>query len=141
MPQTGSSALWEVVSMAGSAPDYVMGRQGFCRKKRRLDRMAARPGVRWTPAAASGRCKSAKPRGPNPARREDQAMAESKVTFMSAGRKLAGVVRVPDGVKPGERRPAWIVMHGFGSNMTSSNVLLPCKMFEDLGYVTMRIDM
>ena len=51
------------------------------------------------------------------------------------------MVRVPDGVKAGERRPAWIVMHGFGSNMNSTNVLEPCKMFEDLGYVTMRIDM
>ena len=68
-------------------------------------------------------------------------MAETKVTFQSEGRKLAGVVRVPDGVKPGERRPAFIVMHGFGSNSSSSNVLEPCKMFEKLGYVTLRFDM
>ena len=68
-------------------------------------------------------------------------MADTKVTFVSAGRKLAGTVRVPDGVKPGERRPAWIVMHGFGSNSSSTNVLEPCKMFEKLGYVTLRIDM
>ena len=68
-------------------------------------------------------------------------MAETKVTFSSAGRKLAGVVRVPEGAKPGERRPAFIVMHGFGSNMSSTNVLEPCKMFEKLGYVTMRFDM
>ena len=32
-------------------------------------------------------------------------------------------------------------MHGFGSNMNSSNVLEPCKMFEKLGYVTLRFDM
>jgi hypothetical protein len=57
-------------------------------------------------------------------------MADTKVTFVSEGRKLAGTVRVPDGVKPGERRPAWIVMHGFGSNQTSNTVLEPCKMFE-----------
>ena len=50
-------------------------------------------------------------------------------------------MRVPDGVKPGERRPAFIVMHGFGSNSSSSNVLEPCAMFEKLGYVTLRIDM
>lgn len=68
-------------------------------------------------------------------------MAETKVSFQSKGLKLAGIVRVPDGVRPGERRPAWIVMHGFGSNMTSWNVLEPCAMFEKLGYVTMRIDM
>jgi len=68
-------------------------------------------------------------------------MAENKVTFPSDGRTLAGVVRVPDGVKLGERRPAFIVMHGFGSNMNSSNVLEPCAMFEKLGYVTLRFDM
>ena len=68
-------------------------------------------------------------------------MADTKVTFVSEGRKLAGTVRVPDGVKPGERRPAWIVMHGFGSNSSSNNVLEPCKMFEKLGYVTLRFDM
>ncbi len=68
-------------------------------------------------------------------------MAETKVTFQSGAFKLAGTVRVPDGVKPGEKRPAFIVMHGFGSNSSSSNVIEPCNMFEKLGYVTLRIDM
>ena len=68
-------------------------------------------------------------------------MADTKITFPSEGRKLAGTVRVPDEVKPGERRPAFIVMHGFGSNQTSNTVLEPCKMFEKLGYVTLRFDM
>ena len=66
-------------------------------------------------------------------------MNETKISFQSTGRKLAGTVRVPDGVKPGERRPAFIVMHGFGSNSSSSNVIEPCKMFDKLGYVTLRI--
>ena len=68
-------------------------------------------------------------------------MSESKVAFASDGLKLAGVVRVPDNIKPGERRPAFIVMHGFGSNMNSNNVLQPCTMFEKLGYATLRFDM
>ena len=68
-------------------------------------------------------------------------MTESKVAFASDGLKLAGVVRVPDGVGSSERRPAFIVMHGFGSNMNSNNVLEPCAMFEKLGYVTLRFDM
>ena len=68
-------------------------------------------------------------------------MADTKISFQSKGRKLVGTVRVPNSVKPGERRPAWIVMHGFGSNSSSTNVLEPCKMFEDLGYVTLRFDM
>ncbi|HEY0568221.1 MAG TPA: alpha/beta fold hydrolase [Xanthobacteraceae bacterium] len=68
-------------------------------------------------------------------------MPETKVTFPSDGLKLAGVVRVPSGVQPGERRAAFIVMHGFGSNMNSNNVTEPCEMFDKLGYVTLRFDM
>src|ERR1700720_523571 len=34
-----------------------------------------------------------------------------------------------------------MVLHGFGSNMNSTNVLEPCAMFEKLGYVTLRFDM
>src|SRR4029078_13612779 len=68
-------------------------------------------------------------------------LAKTKTVFRPDARKLAGTVRVPDGAKPGERRPAWIVMHGFGSNSSSSNVLEPCAMFEKLGYVTLRFDM
>jgi uncharacterized protein len=68
-------------------------------------------------------------------------MAESKVAFASDGLSLAGVLRVPNGVGPSDRRPAFIVMHGFGSNMNSNNVLEPCAMFEKLGYVTLRFDM
>src|SRR5690349_25155386 len=68
-------------------------------------------------------------------------MAEEKISFMSKGLKLAGTVRVPDGVGRNERRPAFMVLHGFGSNMNSNNVLEPCAMLEKLGYVTLRFDM
>jgi uncharacterized protein len=68
-------------------------------------------------------------------------MSESSVTFTSDGLKLAGVVRVPDSIGAGERRPAFIVMHGFGSNMNSNSVIEPCAMFEKLGYITLRFDM
>ena len=68
-------------------------------------------------------------------------MREEKVTIASAGLKLAGVVRVPDGLQPGERRAAFLVLHGFGSNKNSQNVLAPCKVLDDLGYVTLRFDM
>jgi alpha-beta hydrolase superfamily lysophospholipase len=68
-------------------------------------------------------------------------MAEERITFKSKGLTLAGTVRVPEGVAPRERRPAFMVLHGFGSNMNSSNVLEPCAMFEKLGYVTLRFDM
>jgi uncharacterized protein len=68
-------------------------------------------------------------------------MAEQRVTFKFEGLTLAGVVRVPDGVGAGERRPAFVVLHGFGSNMNARNVRKPCAMLEELGYVTLRFDM
>jgi dipeptidyl aminopeptidase/acylaminoacyl peptidase len=68
-------------------------------------------------------------------------MADTKVTFPSDGLKLSGAVGIPPGLQPGERRPAWIVMHGFGSNSDSHGVLQPCDMFQKLGYVTLRFDM
>jgi pimeloyl-ACP methyl ester carboxylesterase len=68
-------------------------------------------------------------------------MSEETVTFPSAGLRLSGVVRVPDGVKPGERRAAFLVLHGFGSNKNSPTMLGPSKVLNDLGYVTLRFDM
>ncbi|MGH6770010.1 MAG: alpha/beta hydrolase [Xanthobacteraceae bacterium] len=68
-------------------------------------------------------------------------MREEAVTISSAGLKLSGAVRVPDDVKPGERRPAFLVLHGFGSNKTSGNVQGPSKVLNELGYVTLGFDM
>lgn len=66
---------------------------------------------------------------------------EQEVSFTSAGLRLAGVVAVPPGVRPGERRPAFLVLHGFGSNKGAGNVLKPAAMLNQLGYVTLRFDM
>jgi pimeloyl-ACP methyl ester carboxylesterase len=66
---------------------------------------------------------------------------EEKVTFVSEGLRLSGVVRVPARAKRGERLPAFIVLHGFGSNKNANNVLEPCRFFDRLGYVTLRFDM
>jgi pimeloyl-ACP methyl ester carboxylesterase len=68
-------------------------------------------------------------------------MSEQRVTFKADGRTLAGVVRVPDDVPATERRPAFMVLHGFGSNMNAGNVLKPSAMLNELGYVTLRFDM
>src|SRR5580704_9875152 len=68
-------------------------------------------------------------------------MSEQRVTFKFQGLTLAGAVRVPDGVTPNDRRPAFIVLHGFGSNMNAGNVLKPCALLNDLGYATLRFDM
>ena len=68
-------------------------------------------------------------------------MTEEAVTFPSAGLKLSGVVHVPSGMRPGERRAAFLVLHGFGSNKTSSNTMQPTKVLSELGYVVLRFDM
>ncbi len=66
---------------------------------------------------------------------------EERVTFESGGLKISGVVHVPDDIAPGEQRPAFLVLHGFGSNKESNNTVGPANMFRDWGYVTLRFDM
>lgn len=66
---------------------------------------------------------------------------EEVISFISDGLKLSGVVGLPEGLAPGERRPAMIVLHGFGSNKNAGNVQIPCRMMQQLGYVTLRFDM
>jgi uncharacterized protein len=68
-------------------------------------------------------------------------MSEQRVTFKADGLTLAGVVQVPDDVPATERRPAFMVLHGFGSNMNAGNVRKPCAMLNELGYSTLRFDM
>jgi pimeloyl-ACP methyl ester carboxylesterase len=71
----------------------------------------------------------------------DYRMTETTVTIASAGLRLAGTLRVPDKLPSGERRAAFLVLHGFGSNRSSSNVLAPSKVLGELGYVTLAFDM
>lgn len=68
-------------------------------------------------------------------------MSDEQITFTSKGLKLVGNIRVPDGVAPGEKRPAFIVLHGFGSTRHAGNVVGPCGILDRLGYATMRFDM
>ena len=68
-------------------------------------------------------------------------MSEQQVTFTSKGLKLVGNIQVPVGVGPGEKRPAFIVLHGFGSTRHAGNVKGPCAILDKLGYATMRFDM
>ena len=66
---------------------------------------------------------------------------EERVTFVSDGLKLTGVLHVPDRRGPRERRPAFLVLHGFGSNKDSGGSVATARMFVDLGYVALRFDM
>jgi pimeloyl-ACP methyl ester carboxylesterase len=66
---------------------------------------------------------------------------EETVSIPSAGLRLHGVVSVPGALWPGDRCAAFLVLHGFGGNCKSQNVLQPCRVLDEFGYVTMRFDM
>ena len=66
-------------------------------------------------------------------------MAEN-ITFQSDGLKLAGIIETPADLKPGERRPAFIVLHGFGGNKDGQGQTVVARQFTDWGFVTLRID-
>lgn len=67
---------------------------------------------------------------------------DKRVAFESAqGLQLAGTLSVPDDLQAGERRPGFIVLHGFGSNSGAGNTVGPCEMLLEWGYVTLRFDM
>jgi hypothetical protein len=66
---------------------------------------------------------------------------EESVTFTSGGLALSGIVHIPDDIAAGEQRPAFLVLHGFGSNKSSPSCLAPCELLASMGYVAMRFDM
>jgi alpha/beta superfamily hydrolase len=66
---------------------------------------------------------------------------EQHLTFMSDGLKLSAAISLPEGLAPGEQRPAFIILHGFGSTKKAGNVVTPAAMLNRLGYVAMRFDM
>lgn len=66
---------------------------------------------------------------------------EEEVSFESAGLKLSGVVHIPKECATGQKRPAIIVLHGFGSSKQAGNVTTPASMYSDWGYVALRFDM
>jgi dipeptidyl aminopeptidase/acylaminoacyl peptidase len=68
-------------------------------------------------------------------------MNEDIVSIPSAGLKLHGALGLPAGLQPGERRAAFLVLHGFGGNCDSTGVIHPTRVLSELGYATLRFDM
>jgi pimeloyl-ACP methyl ester carboxylesterase len=68
-------------------------------------------------------------------------MNEQNVTIPSAGLRLHGMLGLPAGLPPDERRAALLVLHGFGTNCESGSVTAPTRILSDYGYVTLRFDM
>jgi hypothetical protein len=67
-------------------------------------------------------------------------MSEESIAFVSDGLKIVGNFALPSNRADGPL-PAVVILHGFGSHMDAANVKLPAKMFNDLGYATLRFDM
>jgi len=66
---------------------------------------------------------------------------EEKVTFLSDGLKLTGVLHTPDGGSASAPRPAFLVLHGFGSNKDSGGSTATARMLTGFGYAALRFDM
>ena len=66
---------------------------------------------------------------------------EERVTFASGGLKLSGVLHLPDERRPGERLPAFLVLHGFGGNKDGGVAMVAAKLFAQWGYAALRFDM
>ena len=65
---------------------------------------------------------------------------EEKVSFQSDGLKIAGLVDTPAEYKTGERRPAFITLHGFGGNKDGQGQKVVAKQLSQWGYIALRLD-
>ena len=70
---------------------------------------------------------------------EGNIMSE-RVTIMSEGLKLAGVLHIPKNITAGEKRPAFLVLHGFGGNKEGEQGVWATKTLLEWGYVCLQID-
>ena len=66
---------------------------------------------------------------------------QHRVTFPSGDLTLVGVVHVPDDLAEGERRPAIVVLHGFGGSKDGPTHIGEAALYESFGYVAFRFDM
>jgi hypothetical protein len=68
------------------------------------------------------------------------ARMTERVQFTSAGLKLAGLLHLPADYRKGERRPAFLVLHGFGSRKDSDGMRIAAELYASLGYIALRFD-
>jgi pimeloyl-ACP methyl ester carboxylesterase len=64
---------------------------------------------------------------------------EMRITFPSDGLKLAGQIAVPE-VSERRRKPAIVIMHGFGGHRDGPQQRWSQKFYTGLGYATLRFD-
>ena len=76
----------------------------------------------------------------NPSSTEQRSIMQKEVTFNSDGLLLTGILHIPDNLTLGEKRPAFTVLHGFGSNKNGGTALVAAEVLENLGYIALRFD-
>lgn len=63
-----------------------------------------------------------------------------RVTIESEGLKLAGLLHIPQGLRPGEKRPAFVILHGFGGNKEGEQGAWASRTLLEWGYICLQID-
>lgn len=66
---------------------------------------------------------------------------ETKINFQSDNLKISGILHIPDDLAQGERRAAFVVIHGFGGSKDSTEHKRQARIMCEWGYVALRIDM
>jgi len=64
---------------------------------------------------------------------------EQRVGFVSGGLKLAGILHLSEHGRG--KVPAFLVLHGFGSNKDGGTAMIAARLFAGLGYAALRFDM
>ena len=63
-----------------------------------------------------------------------------RVSFTSDGLKLSGLLHIPEDLKAGERRPAFVVMHGFGGSNQGGQGAWAAKALARWGYICLQFE-
>ncbi|MGE0254511.1 MAG: alpha/beta hydrolase [Alphaproteobacteria bacterium] len=66
---------------------------------------------------------------------------QTPISFTSDGLRLAGILHRPDDAGGDARRPAFLVLHGFGTNKDGGTSVAVAHLLEEWGYVALRFDM
>ncbi|MEE2760021.1 MAG: alpha/beta fold hydrolase [Pseudomonadota bacterium] len=65
---------------------------------------------------------------------------EEQIRFESDGLTLDGALHVPDDHRDGQKRPAWLVLHGFGGSKNGGGSKACAELLVKWGYVAFRFD-
>lgn len=63
-----------------------------------------------------------------------------RISFQSDGLRLSGLLHIPPNLAKGERRPAFVVMHGFGGSNQGGQGAWAAKALASWGYVCLQFE-